>query len=78
MPSPVFQQFGGNNLLSMIQKFKSDPMGALMEKYNIPNDIKDPNDIIQHLLNTGQVSQEQVNKAMQLGNNPQIRNLIRF
>lgn len=80
MPSPLYQQFSGsdNSFLGMIQKFKSDPMGMLMQKYNIPQNLNDPNQIIQHLLNTNQVTQEQVNRAMQMGNNPQIRNLIRF
>lgn len=38
----------------------------LSQKYNIPQNLNDPNEIIQHLLNTGQVSQSQVNQAMQM------------
>ena len=80
MPSPIYQQFGSgdnNSLLGMIQQFRSDPFGMLAKKYNIPQDMNDPQQIIQHLLNTKQVSQEQVNKAMQMANNPQLRNLMR-
>ena len=80
MPSPIYQQFGSgndNSLLGMIQQFRSDPIGILSKKYNLPQDTKDPQQIIQHLLNSGQVSQEQINKAMQMANNPQIRNLMR-
>ena len=80
MSSPIYQQFGnGNNnsLLGMIQQYRANPMALLSKRFNLPQDMTDPNQIIQHLLNTGQVSQEQVNKAMQMGNNPQIRNLMR-
>lgn len=79
MPSPLYQQFSGNgnNLLAMVQKFKSDPMAMLSQRFNIPGNLNNPNEIIQHLLNSGQVSQSQVNRAMQIGNNPQIRNLMR-
>lgn len=80
MPSPIYQQFGneGNNsLLSMIQQFRNDPLSILAKKYNLPQDAKDPQQIIQHLLNSGQVSQEQINRAMQIANNPQLRNLMR-
>lgn len=36
-----------------------------------------PNDIIQYLLNSGQVSQNQINAVMQQMNNPNIRGLFR-
>lgn len=65
------------NLLSMISQFKSNPMQMLYQRYNIPKDIQNPQDIIQHLLNTGQISQQQVNSAMQLKNNPNIQNLFK-
>ena len=80
MSSPIYQQFGnGNNnsLLGMIQQYRANPMAFISKRFNLPQDMTDPNQIIQHLLNTGQASQEQVNKAMQMCNNPQIRNLMR-
>lgn len=40
-------------------------MSMLNSRFNIPPGMNDPNAILQHLLNTGQVSQEQLNKAMQ-------------
>lgn len=36
----------------------------------------DPNKIIQHLLNTGKVTQAQVNQAMQMRNNPMIQQMF--
>ena len=65
------------NLLSMISQFKSNPMQMLSQRYNIPNNMQNPQDIIQHLLNTGQISQQQVNSAMQLKNNPNIQSLFK-
>lgn len=79
MPSPLYQQFQpqGNNMLNMIAEFKKNPMAILNKRFNIPQGMNTPEEIIQHLLNSGQVSQEQVNRVMQMKNNPQIQNLIK-
>lgn len=65
-----------NNLMQMYQQFRQNPMGMLTQRYNIPQNMSNPNDIIQHLLNTGQVSQGQVNRVMNMRNNPMIQNLL--
>ena len=78
MGSPLFQQFQPqNNFINMLAQFKQNPMAMLSQKFNIPQNMNDPNQILQHLLNSGQVSQEQVNKVMQLKNDPQFQNLIK-
>lgn len=81
MPSPVYQGFQQNqqqnNFLTTLIQFKKNPMSVLTQRYNIPQNINDPNQILQHLLNTNQVSQEQVNRAIQMGNDPQIQQLLR-
>ena len=79
MPSPLYQQLQpqGNNMLNMIAEFKKNPMAVLNKRFNIPQGMNTPEEIIQHLLNSGQVSQEQVNRVMQMKNNPQIQNLIK-
>ena len=56
-------------LAQMYSQFRQNPMGFLGRRYNIPQNVNDPQEIIQHLLNSGQVSQEQVNHAMQMRNN---------
>lgn len=77
MSSPLYQQFQPqNNFVSMLNQFKQNPMAMLSKRYNIPQDMNDPNQILQHLLNTNQVSQAQVNKVMQMKNDPQFRHLI--
>lgn len=79
MPSPIFQQFNPyqNTPLNMIEQFRQNPLVALSQRYNIPQGMNDPNQILQHLLNTNQVTQDQVNRAMQMRNNPQIQQLLR-
>ena len=56
-------------MASMVQQIRQDPVGMLSKRFNLPQNLpKDPNEIIQYLLNSGQVSQAQVNNAMQLKN----------
>lgn len=54
-----------NNMLGMLQQLQSNPMEMLSKKFKLPQDINvnDPNAIIQHLMNTGQVSQQAYNNA---------------
>ena len=56
-----------NQLLQMLQQIKANPMQFLIQRrMNIPSGIaNDPNAIINHLLQTNQVSQQQVNAAYQ-------------
>ena len=54
-----------NNILGMLQQLQSNPMAMLSQRFKIPQDldVNDPNAIIQHLMNTGQVSQQAYNNA---------------
>lgn len=77
MSSPLYQQFQPqNNLLTMVNQFKQNPIAMLSRRYNIPQDMNDPDQILQHLLNTNQISQAQVNRVMQMKNDPQIQKLM--
>ena len=60
------------NIMSMYQQMKSNPAQLLSKRFNIPQgvDTSNPDSIIQHLLNTGQVSENQINQAR---NNPIIQ-----
>lgn len=60
-----------NNILGMLQQLQSNPLQMLSQKFNIPQDIdvNDPNAIIQHLMNTGQVSQQAYNNARNMAMN---------
>ena len=64
-------------LMNMYNQMRSNPMAVLSQRFNIPANMQDPNEIIQHLLNTGQVSQAQVNQAMQMRNNPAFQQFMK-
>ena len=64
-------------LMNMYQQFRSNPIQMLSQRFNIPKDANDPNEIIQHLLNTNQISQAQVNNVMSMRNNPMIQQMFR-
>lgn len=56
-----------SNIFEAVQQLRADPIGMLSKRFNIPADLpKNPNEILQYLLNSGQVSQQQINNAMQL------------
>ena len=56
-----------NNMMGMLQQLKANPMQFLMQrKMNLPQGIQDPQAILNHLLQTGQVSQQQINQAYQM------------
>ena len=77
MPSPIYQQFQPqNNPLMMLMQLKQNPSAVLASRFNIPQGMNDPNEIIQHLLNSGQVSQAQVNQAMNMRSNPMVQQLM--
>jgi len=56
-----------NNPLQMIQmvnQIKNNPM-SILSQFGIPQNLSNnPQDIIQHLLNNGQISQDQYNNAI--------------
>ena len=57
-----------NNMFQQFQMFRQNPMQWLMGKgLNVPQSIaNDPNAIIQHLMNNGQLTQDQYNQAAQM------------
>lgn len=52
----ILQAFG------MLQQIQKNPMSILSQRFNIPDgvNVKDPNEIINHLVNSGQVNQFQI------------------
>lgn len=67
-----------NNIINTFQLLKQNPLQVLSRRFNLPQniDLNNPNNIIQHLLNTGQVSQDQVNQAMKMKDNPLIQQIL--
>lgn len=68
MPNPFFN--GGMNILGMMNQLKTNPLGMLRQYgFNVPSNITDPNAIVQHLMNSGQINQQQYNQARQMAQN---------
>ena len=74
MSNPLFGLLGGNsmpgplgNMMQMLTQLKSNPM-ALLQKagFNVPANVSGPQAIIQHLTQTGQINQAQLNQAQQM------------
>ena len=66
------------DITDMYQRFRQNPIQMLNQRFNIPQNVNlnDPNAILQHLMNSGQVSQNQINQVMQMKNNPVIQQLM--
>ena len=65
--NPLFNALGGGqpNMMQMLNQLKANPMQFLAKsKFNIPQNLtNDPNAIINHLVSSGQVSQQAYNRA---------------
>lgn len=58
-----------DNMFGMLQQLKANPLQFLMQrKFNLPQNISatDPQAILNHLVQSGQVSQQQINNAYQM------------
>lgn len=65
MSNPLYDTLGGgNNIMNQLNMLRSNPVQFLLQKrLSIPDNLSNnPQGIIQHLLNTGQMSQETYNK----------------
>lgn len=68
MVNPFFNQgSAAPNLMQMVQQLKQNPMRFLANsRVKIPPNIgNDPNAILDHLVKSGQFSQQQINNAYQ-------------
>lgn len=80
----MFDHFGSmNNMLGQFRGFMSNPVQFLVQnKLNIPQQyMNDPNQTIQYLMNTGQLSQQQydwaVKEAQKIQSNPQFMQMFK-
>lgn len=70
--NPFFNALGGGgggagNPMQLLAQLKSNPLGVLRQAgYNVPENISSPQAIIQHLMNSGQLSQAQFTQAQQM------------
>lgn len=57
------------NMMQMLQQLKSNPLQFLAQRrFNLPQNVSatDPQAILNHLVQSGQVSQQQINQAYQM------------
>ena len=68
MSNPIYDAMGGSgpNIMSALQALKQNPIQFIAQrKFNVPQNISnDPNAIIRHLMNTGQVTQQRYDQVM--------------
>lgn len=65
----IFQSLGQRqmNPMQMLQQLQSDPGSFLRQAgLNVPNGMSNPQEIINHLLQSGQVSNGRYQQAMQM------------
>lgn len=68
MSNPIIRGSMPAGPMQMLQQLRANPMQFLLRAgFNVPqNLLGDPNAIIQHLMQTGQISQERYNQAFQM------------
>lgn len=55
------------NMMQALQQLRSNPMQVLQQAgFRIPQNLNDPNAIIQHLMQSGQLSQDRYNQLYQM------------
>ena len=66
--NPLYNANASGSIMNMLQQFKANPFQFFLQrKLNVPQSMaNDPNAILNHLLSTGQVTQQQVNNAYQM------------
>lgn len=72
--------FNSMQMMNMFNQFRGNPMQTLSQ-FGVPQNMSNPSEIIQHLMNSGKMSQQQFNQlqqmAGQLQNNPQFKQMFK-
>ena len=70
MSNPIFGMMTNGltgNIMQMLPQFKQNPMGVLRQAgMNVPANLNDPNAILNHLIQSGQVNQGQLDYAQRM------------
>lgn len=57
----------GGNPMQLLQQLRKNPVQFLRQAgLNVPDNLTSPNDIIQHLMNSGQITQQRYEQARQM------------
>lgn len=70
MSNPLFgSMINGlsSNIMNMLPQIKQNPMNVLQQAgLNIPANLNNPNEILNHLIQSGQVNQQQLDYAQKM------------
>lgn len=67
MANPLFGMLNGQNPMQMLMQLKQNPLGFLQKVgFNIPTNLNNPQQIVEHLTKTGQINQQMLNQAQQM------------
>ncbi len=68
MANPLFNEQMNKGFMNQFNQFKQNPMQFLVNhKVNIPQQFaNDPHGAVQHMLNNGQMTQQQLNSLTQM------------
>lgn len=72
MSNPLFQSLGGapNNMFAALNQLKANPAAVLQQAgYNVPGNLTSPQQIINHLLQTGQLNRGMLGQLQQMAQN---------
>lgn len=63
----LYDSMQSSNPMQMIQQLRANPAAVLKQRgFNIPNGMTNPQQIVQHLLSSGQVPQMRYQQALQM------------
>lgn len=65
------------NIFNLFNAFQANPLQMLQKRFNIPSGLNQPDEIINHLLNSGQVTQQQLDQIKNMRNNPMFRQFMK-
>lgn len=70
MSNQIYKDMMGQqpNMMQALQNLKQNPIQFIAQrKFNVPQEIaNNPNEIIRHLMNTGQISQQKYDRVIQM------------
>lgn len=70
MSNPLFGMMNKGmtgNIMQMLPQIKQNPMAFLQNaRFNVPANLNNPNDILNHLIQSGQVNQQQLDYAQKM------------
>ena len=60
--------------LQMLMSMMQNPMAIVTQRFNLPQGMNNPNDIVNHLVQTGQVRQQDIDA---IKNNPMLQQFFK-